>query len=169
MTPEITFASLTEADLPLLVGWFARGHVAEWWHPGEPEEVEAEYRALIDPAATTRPFLAYHLGRPIGYIQSYIAMGSGEGWWTDERDPGVRGIDQFIGESDALGRGLGTAMVRAFVGRLFADPAVTAVIVDPDPRNHRAIRCYRRAGFQPQGETDTPDGPALLMRIDRPR
>ena len=56
-----------------------------------------------------------------------------------------------------------TAMVRAFVERIFRDPAVTKVQTDPSPGNERAIRCYRRAGFVDQGEITTPDGPALLM------
>ena len=84
-------------------------------------------------------------------------------WWPDERDPGARGIDQFIADDTRLGRGLGTAMVRAFVDRLFEDPAVTTVQVDPDPSNARAIRCYEKAGFKRVREVVTPDGPALLM------
>ena len=95
-------------------------------------------------------------------------MGSGDGWWESEQDPGVRGIDQFLADPGQLGRGLGTSMVRAFVERLFAEPAVTRVQVDPSPANARAIRCYEKAGFRPVGEVRTPDGPALLMICDRP-
>jgi RimJ/RimL family protein N-acetyltransferase len=107
------------------------------------------------------------VGAPIGYIQSYIAMGSGDGWWPDERDPGVRGIDQFLAHPEFLGRGLGTVMVRAFVQRLFTDPTVSRVQTDPSPRNLRAIRSYEKAGFRPVGKIDTPDGPALLMVCER--
>jgi RimJ/RimL family protein N-acetyltransferase len=42
------------------------------------------------------------------------------------------------------------------------------VQADPSPENERAIRSYIRAGFQPQGEVKTPDGPALLMVCYRP-
>ena len=35
-------------------------------------------------------------GEPIGYAQSYVALGSGDGWWEEETDPGVRGIDQSL-------------------------------------------------------------------------
>lgn len=64
---------------------------------------------------------------------------------------------------DQLGRGLGTAMVRAFVEMLFRDPSVTRVQTDPAPGNARAIRCYEKAGFRVTGEVETPDGRAVLM------
>jgi len=94
-------------------------------------------------------------------------MGSGQGWWEDETDPGARGIDQFLANAEQLGQGLGSAMVRAFVEQLFQNPRVTTVQTDPSPENERAIRCYRRAGFVAIRKVSTPDGPALLMRKER--
>lgn len=166
--PSIGFRPLRRADLPLLHEWLARPHVAAWW--GEPPslaEVEAEYGPRVDGGTDVRPYLALLDGEPIGYAQSYVVAGSGDGWWPDEHDPGVRGIDQFLADESRLGRGLGTAMVRAFVERLLADPAVTRVQVDPAPENGRAIRSYEKAGFRAVGVVDTPDGPALLMHRER--
>src|ERR1700676_957130 len=94
-------------------------------------------------------------------------MGSGDGWWEDETDPGARGIDQFLANAEQLGQGLGSAMVRAFVEQLFKNPRVTTVQTDPSPQNERAIRCYRRAGFAALRKVSTPDGPVLLMRTER--
>jgi len=54
-------------------------------------------------------------------------------------------------------------MVRAFVQRLFADPAVTRIQTDPSPVNRRAIRCYEKAGFHRVKIVTTPDGPAVYM------
>jgi RimJ/RimL family protein N-acetyltransferase len=166
--PVVTFRPLATADLPLLHEWLGRPHVAEWWAPTPSlAEVEQEFRPLIGDQSTTRPYIVLGDGAPIGYIQSYIAMGSGDGWWPDEQDPGVRGIDQFLAHPARLGRGIGTGMVRAFVQLLFADPAVTRLQTDPSPRNRRAIRCYEKVGFRAVGEVDTPDGRALLMVCDR--
>jgi RimJ/RimL family protein N-acetyltransferase len=166
--PVVSFRSLTVGDLPLLHEWLSRPHVAQWWGPAPSlAEVEEEYGAYIDSASSVRPYVALAEEIPIGYIQSYVVMGSGDGWWPDERDPGARGIDQFLASPELLGRGLGTAMVRAFVQRLFADPQVTRVQVDPAPENRRAVRCYEKAGFRAVGEVDTPDGRALLMICER--
>lgn len=167
--PAVSFRPLTPEDLPLLHEWLARPHVAEWWS-GSPSlaDVEAEFGPMLDGASTTQAYIALGDGRPIGYIQSYVALGSGDGWWPDEVDPGVRGIDQFLGHPEQLDRGLGTAMVRAFIDRLFTDPAVTRIQTDPSPDNGRAIRCYEKAGFRAVRVVDTPDGPALLMVCERP-
>jgi RimJ/RimL family protein N-acetyltransferase len=166
--PVLSFRPLALTDLQLLHEWLARPHVAEWWGPAPSlAEVEQEYAPLTGDQLTTRPYVVLGDGAPIGYIQSYVAMGSGDGWWPDERDRGVRGIDQFLAHPEDLGHGLGTTMVRAFLHYLFADPAVTRIQTDPSPRNRRAIRCYEKAGFHAAGEVDTPDGRALLMVCDR--
>jgi RimJ/RimL family protein N-acetyltransferase len=156
----IDFKPLTLSDLPMLHEWLRRPHVPQWWQP-EPSlaELEADYFSV----SSTRAYIAMLDGEPFGFIQSYVAMGSGDGWWEQETDPGRRGIDQFLADGNQLGRGLGSRMVSAFVEQLFRDPAVTSVQTDPSPDNERAIRCYRRAGFVAQGVVDTPDGPALLM------
>jgi RimJ/RimL family protein N-acetyltransferase len=167
-SPVISFRPLTRTDLSLLHEWLGRPHVVEWWTPTPSfEEVEEEFGPLTGGRSTTRPFIVLFDGIPSGYIQSYVAMGSGEGWWEEEQDPGVRGIDQFLADADQLGQGLGTAMVRAFVEYLFADPAVTRIQTDPSPTNGRAIRCYEKAGFRATRVVDTPDGPALLMLCER--
>lgn len=163
-TADFKFRPLAEADLPLLHAWLRRPHVAEWWGPAEPV---GELREDFLSGGTTHAFIALLDDEPVGFVQSYVVMGSGDGWWEDETDPGARGIDQFLGHAHQLDRGLGRAMVQAFVARLFADPAVTVVQTDPSPDNPRAIRCYVAAGFQTVGEVVTPDGPAVLMRCRR--
>ena len=163
-TPAIEFRPVTHADIPTVHEWVTRPHVAEWWGPQTYAEFEAEFAAMIDGVEPVWPFIALCDGVAIGFIQSYApARCHDDGWWLDVDDPGARGIDQFLAEAAMLGQGLGTAMVQAFVASLFADPAVTWVQTDPDPRNQRAIRCYEKAGFVRDRVIETPDGPALVM------
>jgi RimJ/RimL family protein N-acetyltransferase len=165
MHHPITFTPIAEHHLSLLREWLARPHAAEWWSPlPSLEELHADYIAAED---GTRAYIATLEGEPIGFIQCYVVMGSGGGWWPDETDPGARGIDQFLCDPARLGQGLGRAMVRQFVDGLFEDPQVTVVQTDPSPDNLRAIRCYQHAGFSIEGDVMTPDGPAVLMRRRR--
>ena len=167
---NISFRRLSRADLPRLVEWLARPHVAEWWGtPSAADDVELEYGPIVDGSGPHHAYVALQGGAPIGFIQSYApAACHDEGWWLDEHDPGVRGIDQFLIDGTRLGQGLGTAMIRAFVSSLFADSSVTRIQTDPEPGNFRAIRCYEKAGFRAVREVVTLDGPALLMYQDRP-
>ncbi len=156
----------------MLHEWIHRPHIAQWWDaalPRDLEETRARYLPRLGEESSVKQCIALLDAQPIGFVQSYVAMECGDGWWQDETDPGVRGTDQFLADAAALGRGLGSRMVAAFVARLFEDEAVTRVQTDPDPRNVRAIRCYEKVGFRRVGEVTTPDGLALLMSIDRSR
>jgi RimJ/RimL family protein N-acetyltransferase len=163
-TQNISFRPLARGDLPMLHEWIGRTHVAEWWKaPSELADIEIEYLPVITGMSSTRAYIVSLGEIPVGFVQVYVVMGSGDGWWEDEKDPGARGIDQFIADAHRLNRGLGTAMITAFVNQLFEDPAVTKVQTDPSPDNLRAIRCYTKAGFSSAGKVVTPDGPAVLM------
>ena len=168
MRPVFSFRPLTRADLPLLHEWLNRPHVAEWWEGATSfDYVERTHGADLE-SSVIRQLLAYSNGEPVGYVQVYRVMGADPEWWQDETDPGARGIDQFLANEAQLGRGLGSEMVRQFVSHIFdEDPAVTKVQTDPAPDNARAIRAYEKAGFRRVREVTTPDGPALLMVIER--
>lgn len=164
---EIALRLMTEADLTMLHDWLNRPHIVEWWggEAARPslEEVRQHYLPRILGEEPVTPYIAMFGDKPIGYAQSYVAMGSGDGWWEEETDPGVRGIDQSLANPVELSKGLGTALVQTLVAHLFSEPAVTKVQTDPAPHNHRAIRCYEKAGFVQQGLITTPDGPATYM------
>jgi aminoglycoside 6'-N-acetyltransferase-1b/aminoglycoside 6'-N-acetyltransferase-2 len=163
---------MQEADIPLLHEWLQRPHVVEWWGRDHIEPSFAQTRAKYLPRVLAnegvRPYIALLGERPIGWAQSYVALGTGDGWWRDETDPGVRGMDQFLCDARMLGQGLGTRMVTAFARLLFSDRTVTRLQTDPSPENVRAIRCYEKSGFRAVKRIITPDGPALLMVQDRP-
>lgn len=103
-----------------------------------------KYLPQIAGRDAARPYLAYCNGKPVGYIQYYLAA-----------------------EGERLGQGLGTAMASAFVAFLLQDPAMTEIRVNPRPDNLRAIRCYAKAGFRECKRITIPDGPALMMILER--
>ena len=98
-------------------------------------------------------------GEPIGYAQSYVALGSGDGWW--EETDRVRGIDQSLANASQLGKGLGTKLVRALVELLFNDPGPQDPN-GPSPSN-ASDPDATKAGFEGKGTVTTPDGPAVYM------
>lgn len=158
-----TLRPLTDGDLPLLAEWRARPHVAARW--GDPDPVDELASELL--SGQVAAYVGVLDGRDAAFVQVYRVMGSGDGWWPDEKDPGARGIDLFLADEADLGRGLGTELVRAVLDHLFADPAVSRVQADPAPDNHRAIATFFGAGMEHAGEVATPDGPARLLVCTR--
>jgi aminoglycoside 6'-N-acetyltransferase len=149
---------MTREDFPTARRWLEIAEVRRWWtDPDGAASLDEE--DLADPNLSM--WIVSHEDRPFAYLQDYDPHA-----WPDHPfgflPPGARGIDQFIGEPDMLGRGHGSAFIRAYVDRLFAAGA-PAVGTDPDPANARAIRAYEKAGFTGLETRDTPCGPALLM------
>ena len=116
---SVTLRLMTEHDLAMLYEWLNRSHIVEWWGGEEARptlaDVQEQYLPSVLAQESVTPYIAMLNGEPIGYAQSYVALGSGDGWWEEETDPGVRGIDQSLANASQLGKGLGTKLVRALV------------------------------------------------------
>jgi aminoglycoside 6'-N-acetyltransferase len=157
---DYEFLSMTSADLPLIRRWLETPHVSQWWHdPAEQFELVSGDLDHPDMAQ----FIVASDRRPFAYLQCYNLSDWNTGFGA--QPDGTRGLDQFIGEADMLGKGHGSAFIRAFTEQLLAK-GIPRVVIDPDPANTRAIRAYERAGFSKDRVVDTPDGPALLMVRD---
>ena len=157
------FRPVTEKDLPMVAGWLAEPHVAQWWN--DPETEIAEIREHID-SISVEPLIVELDGKPIGYIQNYDPHLEDDHPYADQPF-GTLGIDLFIGEPELVGKGHGPALMRRLCELLFEEGA-PRVVADPDPRNVRAIRAYEKAGFLPLGERSSRYGRVLLMARDAP-
>jgi aminoglycoside 6'-N-acetyltransferase len=159
MAPDIYhFIPMTARDLLLVRRWLEAPHVAEWW--GEPDEQFRLVSGDLDEPAMDQ-FIVTSDDRAFAYLQCYNPAVWPEGG-LGSHPLGSRGIDQFIGEPDMIGRGHGSAFIRDFADGLLARDT-PRVVTDPDPANSRAVRAYEKAGFRKDRLVDTPDGRALLM------
>jgi aminoglycoside 6'-N-acetyltransferase len=158
------FRPVTEADFPLLAGWLAAPHVAEWWTDGV-EASLAEIGEAMD-GIDTEPLMVELSGKPIAYLQSYDPHLEDDHPYRDQPF-GTLGIDLSIGPAELVGIGHGSAIVKQFVEEVFAEGA-PRVIIDPHPDNSRAIRAYEKAGFREIGRRSSVYGDAVLMAVDNP-
>lgn len=167
---EFVFKKLTKDDIPLLLRWFKEPHVKEWWPTPEKDEAILEKFLTRIRSKDTFGFIVFIHDVAIGYIQYYHINRKHEktgSWLPAELPKTTVGTDQFIGEEDYLGKGYGTRFIKEFISYLHEiEPTITTVIVDPDPENAAAIRCYEKVGFTRMGVYHAPWGPALLMRYD---
>lgn len=152
---------MTAQDLPMVHEWLRAPHVSEWW--GEPETQFALVSGDLNHPAMDQ-FIVAADSRPFAYLQCYDPAA-----WVENGfgtlPAGTRGIDQFIGEADMVGRGHGSSMIRSFTDGLLKS-GTPRIVTDPNPANARAVRAYEKAGFQKSHQVDTPDGRSLLMVRD---
>ncbi len=162
------FKPLNETQLSLLTSWLNYNHLQEWWNSGEItiEKVRVKYLPRIMGNDSARPYIIYLNENPFGYIQYYYASAGDPNWWPDEPSQDVIGIDQFIANESLLSKGYGTLMINQFIRHLTNEISISEVRVDPRPDNHRAIRCYEKVGFRKIQNIITPDGPAIMMKLD---
>ena len=176
---NLTFRPLTRADFDQLGTWLSRPHVERWWkHEWTPEALEADFGGATDGVEPTEHFVVQLDGRDIGLIQRYF-IGAYPEWLHALRvvgaPPTAIGIDYFIGELDLVNRGIGTAMIGAFLERTWREyPEATEVFVDVDPENRASWRAIERNGltFEWEGELESDDpsdqGTAWVFRLHRP-
>jgi len=153
----------TLADLPTLLHWDRQPHViaATGDDDSFPWEIElprdVEWRELrigeVD-------------GRSVGVIQIIDAAREETHYWGDA-EPNLRAIDIWLGEASDLGKGYGTQMMKLAIARCFADPKVTAILIDPLASNTRAHRFYERLGFRPLERRTFGTDDCLVYRLTR--
>lgn len=160
----ISFRPLKEADSGLLFIWMSSPHVRLWWHQdgSTPDEEVEEALGLIG-SSEGAAFIVEYNRKPVGYIQHYDPALSYDGFYFAGQPAGAQGVDMFIGDVSLTGQGLGPQILRQF-GDMLLENGAPKLLVDPDPVNEVAIRCYQKAGFDIYEQHDSPQwGRVTLM------
>src|SRR5688500_4717526 len=130
------------SDAPLLRRWDEAPHVVAS-DPNDDWGWESELARSPD---WREQLIAEVDGRPVGFVQIIDPAHEETRYWGDA-PPGLRAVDIWIGDAADLGRGFGTRIMHLVLDRCFADPTVSAVLIDPLASNARAHRFYERLGF----------------------
>lgn len=159
----MTLRPTTPADLGLLKHWSRQPHVIaaigddDWqWE-----------KELARKPAWREQFIAEAGGRPIGFLEIIDPSQDDEQYWGCVA-PGHRALDLWIGEPADLNRGYGSQILKLAIERSFADPTVTAILVDPLERNDHAHRFYEQLGFEYVVNRCFGDDRCKVYRLTRP-
>lgn len=152
----------TSADLALLRHWDEQPHVIASvangdWHWEEELDRTPDWREQL---------IAEVEGQAIGFIQIIDPAREESHYWGNIAAD-LRAIDIWIGEATDLGKGYGTKMMQLALVQCFADPTVTAVLVDPLVSNTRVHRFYERFGFQRVDRRRFGDDDCFVYRLNR--
>ncbi len=152
--PNVRLRPATLADVATLERWDRQPHVIACSSDRPDLEVAFDgidwREELADDASGITTFIAEADGRPVGVLQVCDPHTEPSHYWG-EIEPGLRAIDIWIGEPNALNGGIGTAMMTQALNAAFADKTVDGVVIDPLTSNTAAHRFYQRLGFRPEG------------------
>ena len=171
--PEVTFRPLVDKDLRLLHRWLTEPGVVRWWE-GDDVSWDAVVRdygsGSPDP---TEHWIAQAGGRDIGWIQCYATASYPEEsevqhWWKLGVARTAGGIDYLIGEPSERGKGMGSAMIAAFVPHVLARHRHWSHLgASPFTDNVASWRALEKAGFRFAGSFTDHPGSCRLMLLDR--
>ena len=148
---NITLRLINENDKNLLLKWLTDERVLNFWEGKS---------AVFDLKRITEDFYSEEEvefiktiiefnNNPIGYCQMYKLneelLNEYEYPLTNKI---VYGIDQFIGEPEYWGKGIGTKFMKLVLQYLTKEKNAEIIILDPHADNPRAIRCYEKVGFK---------------------
>lgn len=192
-TVSFTFRRLEASDLPMLAAWLAEPQVRRWWnHDPALEAVEHDFGPSVRGDEPGDDFVVLstepgspHVEVPVGLLQrSVIADYPSElvefaslldAAGLGPVPEGAVELDYLLGDPAFRGCGIGAAMIRAAVERVWAElPGTSTVLVAVVAANLASWRTLERAGLTRIAEGPlTPDNPVdgplhYLYRADRP-
>jgi RimJ/RimL family protein N-acetyltransferase len=134
------------ADAALVHRWVTSPH-AGFWNMADKtrEEIEAFYAGLTASGHALAE-LGSADGRPAFLTELYDPRHDQVGEHYAPA-PGDRGMHVLVGPAETRVAGFTLGVMRTIMARLFADPAVSRVVVEPDIRNDRIHALNRKVGF----------------------
>lgn len=138
---------LEEEDKILLVKWLSDPTVLEFYEGRDsPFDLDKVNEVFYIPQNEEIKCIVEFDGNEIGNLQFYQLDDETKreyGYFNET----VYGIDQFIGEPNYWNRGIGTLLVTSMTEYLIEQKEADRIVMDPQIRNIRAIRCYEKCGF----------------------
>lgn len=142
---------MKETDYVLLTNWLNNEEVLEFYgdknDPIDLKRVIEKYEPRVKGLHIVKPFIVEYEDKPIGFMQYYQLDRSQLKEFGYEENEVVFGMDQFIGISNLLNKGIGTKMINALIAYIQNELNGAVIIMDPHIANIRAIRCYEKSGF----------------------
>lgn len=156
-----------DADATLLHSWVTRSYASFWGMQSATVRDVAEEYAKIQSTGHHHALLGLDGGVPAFLMEEYLPpLSPLAGVYATQS--GDIGMHLLVGPPEGQVRtGFTTRVMEAVLDRLFADPGVERVVVEPDARNHKIHVLNARLGFQPAGEVVLPDKTALLSFCTR--
>ncbi|ROO60853.1 penicillin amidase [Micromonospora sp. Llam0] len=153
-------------DLDLLYGWVTEPRARFWGMTGHTREQVGDVYRFLDGLDSHHAYLMTVDDEPVGIFQTYLPAEDPLGEHYPVRDGDI-GIHLFLAPARRPVAGFTGAVAAAFTRYLFADPGRRRIVIEPDVRNDRALRRWKRLGFEFDVELTLADKRAQLAFLTR--
>lgn len=147
---KVKLRPIVAADVESLIRWSRDPRVNQYLegdYPNDPETADAWFRQLMSNRHNKRWAILTHDDRLIGDIElDHIT------WRSREAELRI-----CIGEPAYWNKGYGTDAVSTLLHHAFMELTLERIYLRVFTENRRAIRCYEKAGFTPEGRIQRPD------------
>ncbi|MBK1988628.1 GNAT family N-acetyltransferase [Sphaerospermopsis aphanizomenoides BCCUSP55] len=141
-------------DYLLMTKWRSDEEVLKFYggrdDPYNFKKVIQTYKPRILGKEPLIPCIFAYKNLDIGYLQYYalnqLPPHLREMYSLTETED-VYGIDLFIGETEYWNQGIGTKVLSTAINYVFTQLHAVKIVIDPNVKNPRAIRCYEKCGF----------------------
>ena len=146
---ELRIRLMNSNDFEIMVKWLNDENVLKYYEepPSNLERVRKKFGPRVDGNHYVTPCIIEYKDKPIGYIQYYKVQESNLERYGYTANHGIYGIDQFIGETDLWGKGIGTTMIQMMLNYLSTIKNASRVVLEVKQDNRRAISSYKKCGF----------------------
>jgi aminoglycoside 6'-N-acetyltransferase len=141
---------MNQDDFDVMVKWLNDKKVLEFYDepPSDLDRVITKYSPRIEGNHYVSAYIVEYKHERIGYIQHYKYRVEELKKYGYPVDRVIYGIDQFIGETQLWGKGLGTTIIQMMLNYLNISKGASTVVLDVKKNNARAISCYKKCGFR---------------------
>lgn len=147
---KVGIRPLEPSDAVYLQKWLTNPTVLEFYE-GRDFQCSAEtiQEHFYDADPWVERWAVTYGGFPIGYLQSYLVTEEMRREYRyDGKEQTVYAIDQFIGEPELWGKGIGKRFLCLIQSYLVEKKGAEVILLDPHADNPRALRAYQAVGFQ---------------------
>lgn len=153
MVYDIAIRPLSPADFLMMTKWLRTEEVLHYYESDAQElytyeSIIEKYSPRLNGVIDIPSFIVEVDTDPIGFVQSYRVTDEEIEAWGLPKGKTYFTFDQFIGDPDLWGQGIGSQMIKRFVVELLTKHQPDGVIVTPNVTNERAIKCYEKCGFR---------------------
>ncbi len=137
---ELLIRVMNYYDYDIMVKWLNDSRVLEFYEesPADLEKVSKKYGPRIEGRHYVKPCVVEYKNKPLGYIQYYEIQENDLKRYGYPQNHDLYGIDQFIGETELWGIGIGTSMILLMLNYLSNHKNATRVVLEVKNNNIRA-------------------------------